>query len=67
MENIGKCLAIALSELGKIHFSGTAVIPAGKAMHALYLAAQETERLQAEEEDRRLEAKEERPEVSGDA
>ena len=48
MENIEKCLAIAIGELGKINFSGGALIPAGKAMNALYLAAQEVERLKAE-------------------
>ena len=61
MENIEKCLAIAISELGKISFSGPLLIPAGKAMHALSLAAQEVERLKAEEQDRQAEAKEERP------
>lgn len=48
MENIGKCIAIAINELGKLNFSGGALIPAGKAMNALYLAAQEIERLKAE-------------------
>ena len=48
MENIGKCIAIAINELGKLNFSGDALIPAGKAMNALYLAAQEIERLKAE-------------------
>ena len=48
MENIEKCLAIAISELGKLNFSGGALIPAGKVMNALYLAAQEVERLKSE-------------------
>lgn len=69
MENIEKCLAIAISELGKISFSGPLLIPAGKAMNALCLAAQEVQRLKAEkqkekseEQDRQAEAKEEKPE-----
>lgn len=62
MENIEKCLAIAISELGKISFSGPLLIPAGKAMHALSLAAQEVQRLKAEEQDRQAEAKEEKTE-----
>lgn len=48
MENIEKCLAIAINELGKLNFSGGALIPAGKAMNALYLAAQEVDRLKSE-------------------
>lgn len=48
MENIEKCLNIAMQELGKISFSGKTVIPAGRAMDALYLAAQEVKRLKAE-------------------
>ena len=48
MEKIKKCLAVALDELGKIKFSGMAVIPAGNAMSALYLAAQEVEKLNAQ-------------------
>ena len=52
MENIEKCLAIAISELGKLNFSGGALIPAGKAMNALYLAAQEVERLKAAEKEK---------------
>ena len=67
MENIGKCLVDAISELGKLKFSGAALIPAGRAMNALHLAAQEIERLKEEEKDRQAEAKEEEPEVSGDA
>ena len=55
MENIEKCLAIAISELGKISFSGPLLIPAGKVMNALCLAMQEVQRLKAE-------AKEEKPE-----
>ena len=51
MENIEKCLAIAISELGKLNFSGGALIPAGKVMNALYLAAQEVERLKAAEKE----------------
>ena len=69
MENIEKCLAIAISELGKISFGGPLLIPAGKAMHALSLAVAEVERLKAEkqkekseEQDRQAEAKEEKPE-----
>lgn len=61
MENIEKCLAIAISELGKISFSGSLLIPAGKVMNALHLAAQEVQRLKAEEQDRQAEAQEERP------
>lgn len=48
MENIEKCLNIAMQELGKISFSGKTVIPAGRAMDALYLAAQEVAKLKAE-------------------
>ena len=48
METIKKYLAVALDELGKIKFSGMAVIPAGNAMSALYLAAQEAEKLLSE-------------------
>ena len=48
MENIEKCLVIAIEELSKLNFSGGALIPAGKAMNALYLAAQEVERLKTE-------------------
>ena len=48
MEKISNYLAYALDELGKINFKGMAVIPAGNAMSALYLAAQEVERLQAD-------------------
>lgn len=62
MENIEKCLGIAISELGKISFSGPLLIPAGKAMHALSLAAQEVQRLKAEEKERQADAKEEKPE-----
>lgn len=51
MENIEKCLAIAINELSKLNFSGGALIPAGKAMNALYLAAQEVERLKAAEKE----------------
>ena len=51
MENIEKCLAIAISEFSKLNFSGGALIPAGKAMNALYLAAQEVERLKAAEKE----------------
>ena len=52
METIYKCISIALSELGKLSFSGQSVIPAGNAMEALYLAAAETERLIAEQEEK---------------
>ena len=52
MENIEKCLSIAISELSKLNFSGGALIPAGKAMNALYLAAQEVERLKAAEKEK---------------
>ena len=48
METIDKFLAVALNELGKIKFSGAAVIPAGNAMSALYLAIEELEKLRAE-------------------
>lgn len=48
MENIEKCLKIALSELGKIGFSGNTVIPAGRAMDALLLASQEVQQIKAE-------------------
>ena len=57
------------SELGKISFSGSLLIPAGKVMNALCLAMQEVQRLKAEEQkekseeqDRQAEAKEEKPE-----
>lgn len=48
MENIEKCLVIALNELGKISFSGQTVIPAGRAMGALLLAQAEVNRIKAE-------------------
>lgn len=53
MENIEKCLAIALKELGRISFNGAAVIPAGRAMDALYLAAQELKNSKAKESEDR--------------
>ena len=55
METINKCIAIALSEMGKLQFSGTAVIPAGKAMNALYLAAEEIKVLMAEKPEEKTE------------
>lgn len=59
MENIEKCLNIALRELGKIGFSGNTVIPAGRAMDALVLASQEVKRLRAEGEKKIAEEKKE--------
>lgn len=53
MENIEKCLAIALKELGQLSFRGAAVIPAGRAMDALYLAAQELKNIKAKESEDR--------------
>lgn len=50
MENIEKCLTIAVSELGKLNFSGAALVPAGKVMNALLLALEEMRRLRAEAE-----------------
>lgn len=47
METISKCIAIALSEMGKLSFSGATLIPAGKVMEALRLAAKEIEELKA--------------------
>lgn len=44
METISKCIKIALDELGRLQFSGVSVIPAGRAMDALYLAAQELQK-----------------------
>ena len=49
METIEKCVTIALEELGRLQFSGVSVIPAGRAMDALYLAAQEIQKLREEE------------------
>ena len=60
MENIEKCLTIAVNELSKLSFSGAALVPAGKVMNALLLALEETRRLKAEEQDHAEEAKEER-------
>lgn len=60
MENIEKCLTIAVSELGKLNFSGAALVPAGKVMNALLLALEETRRLKAAEQDHAEEEKEER-------
>lgn len=51
METINKCIAIALSELCKLQFSGASVIPAGKAMNALYLAAEQVKVLMAEKQE----------------
>ena len=48
METIEKCVTIALEELGRLQFSGVSVIPAGRAMDALYLAAQEIQKLREE-------------------
>lgn len=59
METIYKCISIALSELGKLSFSGQSVIPAGNAMEALYLAAAETERLMAEQAEKQTDNGEE--------
>lgn len=53
METIEKCVTIALEELGRIQFSGVPVIPAGRAMDALYLAAQEIQKLREEEKNGR--------------
>lgn len=73
MEKIKKCLAVALNELGKINFKGMAVIPAGNAMSALYLAAQEVEKLntqsrkeeQGDGENRQQHRESEKSELSG--
>lgn len=51
METIEKCVKIALEELGRLQFSGASVIPAGRAMDALYLAAQELQKLREENKD----------------
>lgn len=53
METISKCIKIALDELGRLQFSGVSVIPAGRAMDALYLAAQELQKLREEEKNGR--------------
>lgn len=53
METIEKCVTIALEELGRLQFSGVSVIPAGRAMDALYLAAQEIQKLREEEKNGR--------------
>lgn len=45
METIEKYLTVAVIELSKINFCGSAVIPAGKAMSALYAAKHELEKL----------------------
>lgn len=57
METINKCIAIALSEMGKLSFSGATLIQAGKVMEALRLAANEIEVLKARkaEEERKEE------------
>lgn len=65
METIHKCITIALGELGKLSFSGNSVIPAGQAMQALVLAAQEAERLLEEAE--KAEAQEAEKAVDADA
>lgn len=51
MDTIEKCVKIALEELGRLQFSGVALIPAGRAMDALYLAAQELQKLREENKD----------------
>ena len=53
MDTIEKCIAIALEELGRLQFSGVSVIPAGRAMDALYLASQELQKLREEEKNGR--------------
>ena len=53
METIEKCVTIALEELGRLQFSGVSVIPAGRAMDALYLAAQEIQKLREVEKNGR--------------
>lgn len=53
MDTIGKCIAIALEELGRLQFSGVSVIPAGRAMDALYLASQELQKLREEDKNGR--------------
>lgn len=53
METIEKCVTIALEELGRLQFSGVSVIPAGRTMDALYLAAQEIQKLREEEKNGR--------------
>ena len=60
METINKCIAIALSELGKLSFSGDTVIPAGKAMNALYLASAEIKVLMAQKPEKETEKKTEK-------
>lgn len=53
METIEKCVTIALEELGRLQFSGVSVIPAGRAMDALYLVAREIQKLREEEKNGR--------------
>lgn len=62
METISKCIAIALSEMGKLSFSGATLIPAGKVMEALRLAANEIEELKAGKA-----AEERKEETNGDS
>ena len=59
METIKKCIVYALNELSKVKFSGASVIPAGKAVEALYLAAHEFEKLKVAEKNQETDTKEE--------
>ena len=58
MEKLSKCIAVALHEMGKLRFSGAATIPAGNAMSALYQAAEEVKRLEAEKAAKKSKTKE---------
>lgn len=55
METINKCIAIALSEMNKLRFSGETLIPAGKVMEALRLAAEEIKVLMAQKPEEKTE------------
>ena len=48
MENMKQYIDVAIVEFSKLHFSGAAVVPAGRVMNALVLAAQEVEKLNAQ-------------------
>ena len=63
MEELKKCIAVALNEMGKLKFSGPSVIPAGNVMSALYLAGDEINRLEKEEKARQAEITEEKPQT----
>ena len=66
MKELKKCVAVALSEMGKLRFSGATLIPAGNVMSALTLAGEEINRLEVEEQKRQAEAKREKPEEEQD-